>query len=85
MAGTLARRRDEALVTDPDDAAAAAACAAGRRTLRRRRWERCAQADAALGKTEEATAAARRAWVLLPGDGAAPAFLRALGKRDRPG
>ncbi|MBN9508683.1 MAG: lytic transglycosylase domain-containing protein [Alphaproteobacteria bacterium] len=78
MAGTLARRRDEALVTEPDDTAAAAACAQGA-ARSAAGWERCAQADAAMGRADEATAAARRAWVLLPGDGTAPAFLARWG------
>jgi soluble lytic murein transglycosylase len=78
LAGTLQRRRDEALVTEPDDAAAAEACAQGA-ARSAAGWERCGQAYGALGKADDAAAAARRAWVLRPGDGTAPAFLARWG------
>ncbi len=65
LQGTLARRRDEALASEPDDAAAAAICAAD--TIRDpRALARCAAADAATGKPPEA--AARAAWTAMPPD-----------------
>ncbi len=65
LPASLARRRDEALAAEPDDATAAAECdrpkpftvtAAAAQT-------RCAEATTKLGRTDDGTAWARRAWV----------------------
>ena len=73
----LARRRDEALATEPDDATAAKLCAADRVT-EAAALERCAAAAAALGGSGDADA--RRAWIALPPDAAAEArFLTSWG------
>lgn len=70
LQAALARHRDEALAAEPDDAVAAAECdrpkpftvAAPAALLR------CADADAKLGRTGDAAALARRAWIAAPPD-----------------
>jgi soluble lytic murein transglycosylase len=65
---SLAERRDAALATEPDDTLAAAQCDAGAATSASA-LGRCAEALSSLGRTADATADARRAWVALPPDG----------------
>jgi soluble lytic murein transglycosylase len=64
---TLARRRDEALAAEPDDFNAAALCDRYRPTLSGA-LERCAQVDAVVGRSADAAALARAAWVGTGGD-----------------
>ena len=62
---SLLRRRDDALAKEPDDATAAALCAADHVTSAAA-LQRCAAAEAALGRS--GAAAARAAWIVLPPD-----------------
>lgn len=72
----LARRRQQAIVTDADPANAAAQCAQAPITLPDT-LARCADAFAATGQPEAAAGAARRAWAAGLTDRAlVPAFLR---------
>lgn len=59
---TLARRRDEALPAEPDDAVVSALCAASRPALAPALL-RCADAAHSAGRTAEANAYARAAWI----------------------
>ncbi len=59
---SLARRRDEALLAEPDDNAALAACDKTRPTLAAAQI-RCAETLARRGRTADAAAMARHAWI----------------------
>jgi soluble lytic murein transglycosylase len=63
----LARRRDEALATDPDDAAVIAQCDATPPTLAAA-MAHCAGAYGRIGRAADSAAMARRAWIALPAD-----------------
>jgi soluble lytic murein transglycosylase len=69
LQGTLARRREEAIVADRDNSDVAAACAA-RAPEGSAGLTRCAEAVLALGQPADAGDYARRAWVAMPGDAA---------------
>jgi soluble lytic murein transglycosylase len=72
----LARRRDDALANDPDDGEVVAECAATppHSPLA---LAHCADAYGRLGRTADATAMARHAWIAFPDDPPAEAeFLR---------
>lgn len=71
----LAKRREEALASEPDDAVVAAQCDAARPALAAA-LERCADAFARAGRAGDAAAAARDAWIATPSDaGAETRFL----------
>ena len=76
LQGTLAKRRDEALAAEADDATAFAQCADGAAETANA-LTRCAEASANLNHAAEATAYARRAWVVLPSDPAQETVLLA--------
>jgi soluble lytic murein transglycosylase len=59
--GVLERRRQEAIASDPDDAAVLAQCTPALTVVAA--MTRCAEAMANAGRTGDATALARRAWV----------------------
>ncbi len=87
---TLARRRDEALASEPDDATAVAECDRPKpfAVTAADALARCAAADANLGRAADAAAMARRAWVAGPSDpGWEASFLqrwaRAIGRDDQ--
>lgn len=63
----LERRRQEAVAADPDNAAVLAQCDAARPTLAQALL-RCAEALAIAGRTTDATATARQAWVTAISD-----------------
>jgi soluble lytic murein transglycosylase len=67
LQGTLAKRRDEALATEPDDAVAAGQCDSGAADDAAG-LARCADAAANLGHAADAAGYARRAWVALGSD-----------------
>ncbi|WP_428485579.1 lytic transglycosylase domain-containing protein [Rhodopila sp.] len=72
----LERRRQEAIALEPDDAAVLAQCAASVPTLANAML-RCAEAMANAGRTADANAMARAAWIdAISGAGAEAAFLR---------
>jgi soluble lytic murein transglycosylase len=70
LPGTLAHRRDEAIVADRNSADVLAACATGA-VESAAALTRCAEAALAEGEPAKGGDYARRAWVALPGDAAA--------------